>query len=128
MNEALSITTTAPFIASTAQVAGPYFSGALDQLLASAAPGEVSTLSFTHAGIDRTILATVIEPFLNGLSAAKNMPRHVMVSARPGNADHLQKLSAAVRRALVDRDPAAAARAIKGLGSPSGWPTEINGI
>lgn len=109
-------------------MAGPYFSGALDQLLASAAPGEVSTLSFTHAGIDRTILATVIEPFLNGLSAARNMPRHVMVSSRPGNDGHVEKLTSAARRALVDRDPISASRAIRGLGSPSGWPTEITGI
>jgi hypothetical protein len=128
MTEALSITTTAPFIASIAQVAGPFFTNELNQLLASAAPSEISVLTFEHDGIRRTILATVVSPFLNGFSAVKDMPRHVMVSSRPGNDQHVERLTAAGRRALVDRDPVAASRAIKGLGSPSGWPTEVTGV
>ena len=128
MTQALKITTTAATIEATAKAAGPFFSSALSQLLGSASLGEISTLSFQHNGVTHTVLAAIVSPFLNGLSAVRDMPRSVMISAQEGNADHLEKLTAAVRRALVDRDPVAASRAIKGLGSPSGWPTEVTGV
>lgn len=128
MTEALSITTNASTIEATAKAAGPFFSSALSQLLGSASLGEVSTLSFQHNGVTHSVLAALVSPYLNGLSSVRNMPRHVMISAQEGNADHLERLTAAVRRALVDRDPPAAARAIKGLGAADGWATQVVGV
>ncbi len=52
----------------------------------------------------------------------------VMISSKPGNADHLEKLTAAVRRALVDRDPPSANRAIRGLGAVDGFQTQVGGV
>jgi hypothetical protein len=51
-----------------------------------------------------------------------------MISSKPGNADHLEKLTAAVRRALVDRDPPSANRAIRGLGAVDGFQTQVGGV
>jgi hypothetical protein len=128
MTQALEITTNSAAIEATAKAAGPFFSSALSQLLGSASLGEISVLSFQHNGATHSILAALVSPFLNGFSAVKDMPRSVMISAQEGNADHLEKLTAAVRRALVDRDPAAAARAIRGLGAVDGFRTEVTGI
>ena len=128
MTEAISISTSTATIEATAKAAGPFFSSALNQLLGSASLGEVSVLSFQHNGVTHSILATIVSPYLNGLSSVRNMPRHVMISSQPGNADHIERLTAAVRRALVDRDPPAAARAIKGLGAADGWATQVVGV
>jgi hypothetical protein len=56
------------------------------------------------------------------------MPRSVLISSQEGNADHVERLTAAVRRALADRDPVAAARAIKGLGAADGFQTSVTGV
>jgi hypothetical protein len=128
MTQALEISTNAATIEATAKSAGPYFADAHTRLLASASLGEVSTLSFQHNGVTHTVLAAIVSPFLNGLSAVRDMPRSVLISSQEGNGDHLEKLTAAVRRALVDRDPVAAARAIRGLGAVNGFRTEVTGI
>lgn len=128
MTEALSITTNAATIEATAKAAGPFFGSALSQLLGSASLGEVSVLSFQRNGVTHSILATIVSPFLNGFSAVKDMPRSVLVSSQPGNADHIEKLTAAARRALVDRDPVAANRAIRGLGAADGFQTSVIGV
>lgn len=128
MTQALSITTTSATIEATAKAAGPFFSSALAQLLGSASLGEVSTLSFQHNGVTHSVLATIVSPFLNGFSAVRDMPRSVMISSQPGNADHLERLTAAARRALVDRDPVSANRAIRGLGAADGFQTSVIGV
>ena len=128
MTEALSITTSAATIEATAKAAGPFFFSALSQLLGSASLGEVSVLSLQHNGITHSILATIVSPFLNGFSAVKDMPRSVMISSQPGNDQHLEKLTAATRRALIDRDPVSANRAIRGLGATDGFSTSVIGV
>jgi hypothetical protein len=128
MNQALEISTNAATIEATAKAAGPFFSSALSQLLASASLGEISVLSFQHNGATHSILAALVSPYLNGLSAVRDMPRSVLISSQPGNDGHIERLTAAVRRALVDRDPVAAARAIRGLGAVDGFRTEVVGI
>ncbi len=128
MTEAISISTNASTIEATAKAAGPFFSSALSQLLGSASLGEVSALSFQHNGATHTVLAALVSPFLNGFSAVRDMPRSVLISSQEGNADHVERLTAAVRRALVDRDPAAASRAIKGLGAVDGFQTQVSGV
>ena len=128
MTQALEISTNAATIEATAKAAGPFFFSALSQLLGSASLGEISVLSFQHNGLIHTVLAALVSPYLNGLSSVRNMPRSVMISAQEGNADHIERLTAAVRRALVDRDPPAAARAIKGLGAADGWATQVVGV
>jgi hypothetical protein len=128
MTQALEITTNSAAIEATAKAAGPYFADAHTRLLASASLGEVSVLSFQHNGVTHSILAALVSPYLNGLSAVRDMPRSVLISSQPGNDGHLEKLTAAVRRALVDRDPVAAARAIKGLGAVDGFQTQVTGV
>ena len=128
MTQALEISTNAATIQAATKAAGPFFSSALNQLLGSASLGEVSVLSLQHNGITHSILATIVSPFLNGFSAVKDMPRSVMISSQPGNDQHLEKLTAATRRALIDRDPVSANRAIRGLGAADGFQTSVIGV
>ena len=60
--------------------------------------------------------------------AVRPLQRAVMISAEPGNESHATKLVTAVRRSMENRDPMAAAREIRELGSPVGFETVVIGV
>ena len=74
------------------------------------------------------IMVVRISPYLNGAAAVRPLQRVVMLNAESGNETHLTKLVTATRRAMENRDPMAAAREIKELGSPVGFETVVIGV
>jgi alkylation response protein AidB-like acyl-CoA dehydrogenase len=55
------------------------------------------------------------------------MNRFLIISAQPGNQGHVERLTAAARIALSNRDVQAADKAVRDLGG-EGFSTEVTGI
>ena len=127
MTESLAITADPAAIQKAAAQAGPYFATRLAEMLAAPSLDDLQTLDFVHSGRAVKIMAVKISPYLNGAAAVLPLRRLVMISSEALNETHAAKLSASVRRAMENRDPNAAAREIKALGSPVGFATEVVG-
>jgi hypothetical protein len=127
MNPSLEITADPAAIQKSAAQAGPYFTARLAEMLAAPSLDDLLTLDYVHAGRAVKILALRISPYLDGRGAVLPLQRLVMISSEALNETHAAKLSASVRRAMENRDPNAAAREIKALGSPVGFETVVIG-
>ena len=97
-------------------------------MLAAPSRDALLTLDFVHSGRAVKIMAVKISPYLNGAAAVLPLRRLVMVNAESGNESHAAKLTTAARRAMENRDPMAAAREIRELGSPVGFETVVTGV
>lgn len=128
MNPSLEITADPAAITKAAAMAGTYFSARLTEMLASPALDDLQTLDYVHGGRAVKIMVLRVSPFLNGRAAVRPLQRAVMISAESGNETHLTKLTTATRRAMENRDPMAAAREIRELGSPVGFETVVIGV
>lgn len=127
MNPSLEITADQTAITKAAAQAGPYFAARLAEMLTAPSLDDLQTLDYLHGGRSVKIMAVRISPYLNGAAAVLSLQRVTMISAEPGNETHLAKLTTAARRAMENRDPNAAAREIKSLGSPVGFETVVSG-
>ena len=128
MTESLFLTADQTAITKAAAQAGPYFAARLAEMLAAPSLDDLLTLDFVHSGRAVKIMAVKISPYLNGAAAVLPLRRLVMVNAESGNESHAAKLTTAARRAMENRDPMAAAREIRGLGSPAGFETVVTGV
>ena len=128
MNPSLEITADPAAIQKAASQAGSYFSARLAEMLANPALDDVLALDYVHGGRSVKIMVVRTSPYLNGAAAVRPLQRAVMISAEPGNESHATKLVTAVRRSMENRDPMAAAREIKSLGSPVGFETVVIGV
>ena len=128
MTESLFLTADLPIIQKAASQAGHFFSARLTEMLAAPSLDDLQTLDFVHSGRAVKIMAVRISPYLNGAAAVRPLQRVTMISAESGNETHLTKLTTATRRAMENRDPMAAAREIRELGSPVGFETVVIGV
>ena len=128
MTPSLEITADPATIQKAAAQAGSYFSARLAEMLAAPSLDDLQTLDFVHAGRSVNIMVVKVSPYLNGRAAVRPLARAVMISAESGNENHLTKLTTATRRAMENRDPMAAAREIRELGSPVGFETVVIGV
>lgn len=128
MNPSLEITADPAAIQKAASQAGHFFSARLAEMIANPALDDLQTLDFVHSGRAVKIMSVRISPFLNGAAAVLPLRRVTMISAEPGNESHAAKLVTAVRRSMENRDPMAAAREIRELGSPVGFETVVIGV
>lgn len=128
MIPSLEITADPAAIQKAATQAGHFFSARLTEMLASPALDDLQTLDFVHAGRSVNIMVLKVSPYLNGRAAVRPLQRVTMVTAEVGNESHAAKLVTAVRRSMENRDPNAAAREIKSLGSPVGFETVVIGV
>lgn len=128
MNPSLEITADPAAIQKAASQAGHFFAAQLDELLTNPALDDLQTLDYVHGGRNVKIMVVRVSPYLNGLSAVRPLQRTCLISAEPGNENHLAKLTTAVRRAMENRDPSAAAREIRELGSPVGFDVAVVGV
>ena len=128
MTESLFLTADQTAITKAAAQAGPYFAARLAEMLAAPSLDDLLTLDFVHSGRAVKIMAVKISPYLNGAAAVLPLRRLVMVNAESGNESHAAKLTTAARRAMENRDPMAAAREIRELGSPVGFETVVTGV
>lgn len=128
MNPSLEITADQAAITKAASQAGAYFTARLAEMLTNPALDDVLALDYVHGGRNVKIMVVRISPYLNGLAAVRPLQRVTMISAEAGNESHATKLTTATRRAMENRDPMAAAREIKELGSPVGFETVVVGV
>ncbi len=128
MTESLFLTADPAAITKAAAQAGPYFATRLAEMLAAPSLDDLQTLDFVHAGRSVNIMVVKVSPYLNGRAAVRPLQRTCLISAEAGNENHLAKLTTATRRAMENRDPMAAAREIRELGSPVGFETVVIGV
>ena len=128
MTESLFLTADPATIQKAAASAGSYFSARLAEMLAAPSLDDVLALDYVHGGRSVKIMVVKISPYLNGAAAVLPLRRVTMISAEAGNENHLTKLTTATRRAMENRDPMAAAREIRELGSPVGFETVVIGV
>ena len=128
MNPSLAITADPAAIQKAASQAGHFFSARLAEMLANPALDDVLALDYVHGGRSVKIMVVRTSPYLNGAAAVRPLQRVVMLNAESGNETHLAKLVTATRRAMENRDPNAAAREIRSLGSPVGFETVVIGV
>jgi len=128
MTESLNVTTSAKKISELVATGGAYIVGQASRLVDGVGENGIDELSWVNGGITHTLLGTRIMPYPAQFSAVRPMTRFVVISAQPGNQGHVEKLTAAARGALSNRDPLAADKAIKALGAGDGFQTEVTGI
>ncbi len=92
------------------------------------AENAIDELSWVNGGITHTLRGTRILPFPGAFSAVRPMTRFVVISSQPGNKSHVERLTAAARIALSNRDPQASDKAIKALGAADGFQTVVTGV
>lgn len=127
MTESLNVTTSAKQIDSIATEAGTYIRNQAARLVDSVVGEAISELSWTRAGVHHVLLGTQVEPYRGSYSAVRPMERFALVRAQPGNEAHVERLIAAVRSAMADRDAAAADRSIRSLGA-EGFDVTVVGV
>ena len=125
MTTATAVTTRPAAISGVLTSAGQYIVSLASNQLDGAGP-EVTELSFVLGGVHHRFLSIKIEPFRGRFSAVLPLTRSALVSWQSGNEDHAQRLLAAVRSAMVDRDVTAADKAIRAIGG-EGFSTEVVG-
>ena len=104
---------------------GQYIVNLASSQLDQAGP-EVSELPFVLSGIHHRFLTAKIEPCRGQFNAVLPLMRSALVSWQEGNESHAQRLLAAVRGAMIDRDVTAADKAIRAIGG-EGFSVEVVG-
>ena len=127
MNESIALTTSAAKISALVATGGKYLTSLASRLIDGTAEDVVSELSWTIGGVTHTMLGTMITPYRGNFSTVKPMNRFVLIRSQPGNEAHVQRLAAAVRTAMGDRDVVTADAAIRGLGG-EGFSVEVTGV
>ena len=127
MTESLSITTSAKKISASVADAGAYIASQTSRLIDGTAEDVMSELAWVNGGVRHVLLGTRIEPFRGNFSAVRAMDRFALVRSQPGNEAHTERLAAAVRSAMGDRDVVTADAAIRGLGG-EGFSVEVTGV
>jgi hypothetical protein len=125
MTTALNTTTRPATISGLLTSAGQYIVNLASNQLDQAGP-EVSELPFVLSGIHHRFLSIKIQPFRGKFSAVLPLTRSALVSWQEGNESHAQRLLAAVRGAMIDRDVTAADKAIRAIGG-EGFSVEVVG-
>jgi len=125
MTTALNTTTRPATISGILTSAGKYLTSLASNQIDQAGP-EVSELPFVLGGVNHRFLTAKIAPYRGKFSAVLPLTRSALVSWQDGNESHAQRLLAAVRAAMTDRDPQAADRAIRAIGG-EGFSTEVVG-
>jgi hypothetical protein len=126
MTQATNVSTRPATISGILTSAGKYLTGLASNQLDQAGP-EVSELSFVLSGIHHRFLTVKVEPYRGQFNAVLPLTRSALVSWQDGNEAHAQRLLAAVRGAMIDRDVTAADAAIRKVGG-EGFSTEVTGI
>ena len=127
MTESLSITTSAKKISALVADAGAYIASQTSRLIDGTSENVVSELSWVNGGATHTLMGTQVTPFRGTFSTVKPMNRFVLIRSQPGNEGHTERLAAAVRTAMGDRDVTAADVAIRALGG-EGFSVEVAGV
>ena len=127
MTESLSITTSAKKISASVADAGAYIASQTSRLIDGTSEDVVSELSWVNGGVVSTLMGTQVTPFRGNFSTVKPMNRFVLIRSQPGNEGHTERLAAAVRSAMGDRDVVAADAAIRSLGG-EGFSVEVAGV
>jgi hypothetical protein len=125
MTTALNTTTRPATISGILTSAGQYIVNLASSQLDGAGP-EVSELPFVLGGVNHRFLTAKIAPYRGQFSAVLPLTRSALVSWQDGNDAHAQRLLAAVRSAMIDRDVTAADKAVRSLGA-EGFATEVVG-
>ena len=127
MTESISLTTSAAKISALVATGGKYVTSLASRLIDGTSEDVVSELSWVNAGATHTLMGTMITPYRGNFSTVKPMNRFVLIRSQPGNEAHVQRLAAAVRTAMGDRDVVTADAAIRGLGG-EGFSVEVAGV
>ena len=127
MTESIALTTSAAKISALVATGGAYITSLAGRLIDGTAEDVVSELTWTIGGVTHTLMGTMITPYRGNFSTVKPVNRFAVISSQPGNEAHVQRISAAVRSAMGDRDVTAADVAIRGLGG-EGFSTEVAGV
>ena len=125
MTTATNVSTRPATISGLLTSAGQYIVNLASSQLDQAGP-EVSELSFVLGGVNHRFLSIKIEPYRGKFSAVLPLTRSALVSWQEGNESHAQRLLAAVRSAMTDRDVTAADAAVRKIGA-EGFSTEVVG-
>jgi hypothetical protein len=125
MTTALNTTTRPATISGLLTSAGQYIVNLASSQLDQAGP-EVSELPFVLGGVNHRFLTAKIDPYRGQFSAVLPLTRSALVSWQDGNESHAQRLLAAVRGAMTDRDVTAADAAIRKVGG-EGFSVEVVG-
>ena len=127
MTESIALTTSAAKISALVATGGKYVTSLASRLIDGTAEDVVSELSWTIGGVTHTMLGTMITPYRGNFSSVKPVNRFAVISSQPGNETHVQRLAAAVRSAMGDRDVTAADAAIRSLGG-EGFSVDVAGV
>ena len=126
MTTATAVTTRPAAISGLLTSAGKYLTSLASSQIDQAGP-EVSELPFVLSGIHHRFLTVKVEPYRGQFNAVLPLTRSALVSWQEGNESHAQRLLAAVRGAMIDRDPLAADKAVRAIGA-EGFATEVTGV
>ena len=126
MTTATNVTTRPAAISGLLTSAGKYLTNLAASQIDQAGP-EVSELPFVLSGIHHRFLTVKVEPYRGQFNAVLPLTRSALVSWQEGNESHAQRLLAAVRGAMIDRDPLAADKAVRAIGA-EGFATEVTGV
>ena len=127
MTESIALTTSAAKISALVATGGKYVTSLASRLIDNVTENSIDELSWTIGGVTHTMLGTMVTPFRGSFSTVKPVNRFAVVSSQPGNEAHVQRLAAAVRTAMGDRDVVTADAAIRGLGG-EGFSVEVAGV
>ena len=127
MNPSIALTTSAAKISAIVATGGKYITSLASRLIDSVSENAIDELSWVNAGVRHTLLGAQVLPFPGQFSAVRPMNRFALVSSEPGNEEHTERLTAAARVALSNRDVQAADRAIRDLGA-EGFSVEVTGV
>ena len=117
MTEALNVTTSAKKINALTAEAGAYIVSQASRLIDGATENTISELTWTIGGVVHTMMGTQVTPFRGNFASVKPMNRFAVISSQSGNEGHTERLAAAVRTAMGDRDVVAADAAIRSIGA-----------
>ena len=127
MTSSISLTTSAAKISALVATGGAYITSLASRLIDGVGEDGIDKLEWSHSGVVHTMLGTKVLPFPGQFSAVRPMTRFLVISAQAGNQSHVERLTAAARIALSNRDPLAADAAIRSLGA-EGFATEVTGV
>ena len=125
MTQSTNVSTRPATISGLLTSAGQYIVNLASSQLDQAGP-EVSELPFVLGGVNHRFLTAKIAPYRGQFSAVLPLTRSALVSWQDGNESHAQRLLAAVRGAMTDRDVTAADKAIRAIGG-EGFSVEVVG-
>ncbi len=127
MNPSIALTTSAAKISAIVATGGAYVTSLASRLIDGVGEDGIDKLEWAHSGVIHTMLGTKVLPYPGAFSAVRPMNRFLIISAQPGNQGHVERLTAAARIALSNRDVQAADKAVRDLGG-EGFSTEVTGI